>query len=201
MLSSLSYTHGIMGMPIIKPVEVVNLPEKMINFSKAISSADYFQIVHFFENDNAFARIMHNPQKYTKILRPFKYVVSPDFSQHLDMPPCLCLQNSFWNHAFGAYWQTFGISIIPNVSWSRPDSYQYTFDGIPKNSVIAINCTAIKGNHASKYFWMKGYEAALNTLEPTLILRYGDVMFGEDTSRSIYFENDNLKKMRNGGKW
>lgn len=117
------------------------------------------------------------------------------------MPPCLCLQNSFWNHAFGAYWQSLGIKVIPNVAWSRPSSYSYAFDGIPKKSVIAINCTAIKGNPVSKYFWMKGYEAALAALEPCLILRYGDVIEGEDTARSIYYENENLKRLRYGSKW
>lgn len=200
-LSKLTYTPGTMGMPKIEPVDAENLPERMIAFSKSVSSRDYNQIVHFYEGDRAFARIMHNPSKYAEILKRYRFVVSPDFSQHLDMPPCVCLQNSFWNHAFGAYWQTLGIKVISNVSWSRPDSYQYAFAGIPKHSVIAINCTAIKGNPVSKYFWMKGYEAALTTLNPSLILRYGDIMDGEDASRSIYFENENLKRLRNGRKW
>ena len=37
--------------------------------------------------------------------------------------------------------------MIPNVIWSDPASYSYAFIGIPKHSVIAINCTGIKGNH------------------------------------------------------
>lgn len=199
-LPRLSYTPGITGMPIMEPIEVTDLPDKMITFSKSLSTNDFNQIVMFYEGDRAFARIMHNPQKYAEMLKPFRYVVSPDFSQHLDMPQCLCLQNSFWNHAFGAYWQTMGINVIPNVAWSRPSSYAYAFDGIPMNSVIAINCTAIKGNPISKYFWMKGYEAALEALNPSLILRYGDIMEGEDISRSIYFENENLKHLRDGSK-
>ena len=88
--------------------------------------------------------------------------------------------------------------MIPNVSWSRPDSYNYAFIGIPKHGVIAINCTAIKGNPMSRYFWMKGYDAAISALDPTLIIRYGDKMPNEDEARSIYFENENLKKLRNG---
>lgn len=47
---------------------------------------------------------------------------------------------------------------------------------------------------------MKGYKAALDALNPSLILRYGDVMEGEDISRSIYFDNENLKHLRDGSK-
>lgn len=197
-LKSLSYTDGAYGVPIIHRTAVSNLPGTAIAFSKAIASKNYNQIVHFYEADRSFARIMHNPQKYATILSRFQYVISPDFSQYLDMPKFLCRQHSWWNNAFGAYWQSCGIKVIPNVSWSRPDSYAYAFDGIPKQGVIAINCSAIKGNPVSRYFWLKGYEAAINTLDPTLIVRYGDRMPHEDDSRSIYFENENLKRLRNG---
>lgn len=178
--------------------DIEDIPKSMIAFSKSISSRNFNQIVHFYEADRSFARIMHNPQKYAEILSRFRYVISPDFSQHLDMPQFLCRQNSWWNNAFGAYWQSLGMSIIPNVTWSRPESYEYAFKGIPKQGVIAINCTAIKGNPISRYFWMKGYDAAISALNPKLIIRYGDIMPNEDKTRSIYFENKNLKRLRNG---
>lgn len=198
-LSCLSYDNGNIGFPQLQRTPIIEeLPSKMIAFSKAISSNDPNQIVHFYEADKAFARIMHDHKKYAEILRRFRYVISPDFSQHLDMPPFICLQNSWWNNAFGAYWQTLGMKVIPNVSWSRPDSYDYAFSAIPPESVIAINCTAIKGNPMSRYFWRKGYDEALKRLNPSLIIRYGDKMDGEDVSRSIYFENENLKRLRNG---
>lgn len=91
--------------------------------------------------------------------------------------------------------------MIPNVTWSTPDTYDYSFTGIPKHSVIAINCTGIKGNHASMYLWRKGYQEALRILEPTLIIRYGDKMPEEREDISVYFENTNLKNLRNGRKW
>lgn len=198
-MANLKFLPGNMGSPILKPLS--DLPEhpiSLIAFSKAISSKKNDSIVHFYEADKAFARIMHDPQKYSKILSKFKYVISPDFSQHMDMPSCLRLQNSWWNKVFGAYWQTLGMRVIPNVSWSSPDSYEYAFSGIPQNSVIAINCSSIKGNPMSRYFWMKGYEATINVLNPRLIIRYGDKMPGEDESRSIYYENENLMRLRNG---
>lgn len=144
-LAGLTYTEGNCGVPVIKPTDIDSIPNSIIAFSKAISTKEFNQIVHFYEADRSFARIMHNPQRYAEILGRFKYVISPDFSQHLEMPPFLCMQNSWWNNAFGAYWQSMGINVIPNVSWSRPESYKYAFNGIPKNGIVAINCTAIKG--------------------------------------------------------
>ncbi len=170
-LSTLSYTDGNCGVPVIKAINIASLPDSMIAFSKAVSSNNFNQIVHFYESERSFARIMHNPQKYAEILARYKCVISPDFSQHLDMPPFICMQNTWWNNAFGAYWQSLGISVIPNVSWSRPDSYVYAFNGILKHGIIAIDCTAIKGNPLSRYFWMKGYEAAITNYLRRVILQ------------------------------
>ena len=55
-----------------------------------------------------------------------------------------------------------------------------------------------KGNYAAKYLWRKGYEEAIKVLEPILIIRYGDKMPGEREEISVYFENINLKNLRNG---
>ena len=199
-LSELKYTEDEIGIPIILGTKSAELPSSMTAFSKAIYGKRTETIVHFYEADRSFARVMHNPKKYGELLKRFKYVVFPDFSQKLDMPAFIRFQNSWWNKALGAYWQSLGVNVIPNVSWSTPSSYEYAFKGIPRHSVIAINCTGIKGTHMSRYFWMSGYEAALKALEPSLIIRYGDAMPGEDTSRSVYFENENLKRLRNGGK-
>ena len=44
------------------------------------------------------------------------------------------------------------------------------------------------------------YEEALRVLEPILIIRYGDKMPCEREDISVYFENINLKNLRNGRK-
>jgi hypothetical protein len=112
----------------------------------------------------------------------------------------VCIQNNWWNKAIGAYLQSIGIVVIPNVAWSTPDSYPYAFSGVPKKSIIAINSTGVVSNPASIYLWRKGYEAAIKELDPLCVIRYGSRMPGEDDSISVYYENTNLKNLRNGGK-
>ena len=91
-----------------------------------------------------------------------------------------------------------GINYIHNVTWSLPDSYDYSFDGLPIGSTIAINCAGIAGSPSSKYLWYKGYEEALSRLKPSAIVRYGTKMPGENEAISVYFQNERLTLLRNG---
>lgn len=187
-------------MPKVQKVVPFDLPSVATPFSKALYRTNKDTVVVFYEPDTKFARILHNPKRYVEALKRFACVVGPDFSQKIGMNPFVNFHNHWWNMALTAYFQSQGVPMIPNVTWSNPASYSYAFVGIPKNSVIAINCTGIKGNHAAMYLWRKGYEEALRVLEPILIIRYGDKMPGEREGISVYFENINLKNLRNGRK-
>ena len=191
---------GQLPIPIVKRVEPFELPLQALPFSKVINKINKDLMVVFYESDTNFARVLHNPKRYVEPLKKFSCVVGPDFSQKIGMNEFLCYSNNWWNKALTGFFQSQGVAMIPNVTWSAPSSYTYAFLGIPKHSVIAINCTGIKENHAAMYLWRKGYEEALRVLEPILIIRYGDKMPGEREDISVYFENINLKNLRNGRK-
>lgn len=201
-LSDLEFIDSTAPFPIPKVQKVApfDLPSMATPFSKALNGTNKDTVVVFYEPDTKFARILHNPKRYVEPLKRFTCVVGPDFSQKIGMTPFVNFYNHWWNMALTAYFQMQGVLMIPNVTWSTPASYSYAFVGIPKHSVIAINSTGIKGNHAAIYLWRKGYEEALRVLEPTLIIRYGDKMPGEREDISVYFENVNLKNLRNGRK-
>ena len=187
-------------MPKVHKVNPFELPNIAIPFSKALYKSNKDLVVVFYEPDINFARILHNPKRYVEPLKRFACVVGPDFSQKIGMNKFVNFHNHWWNMALTAFYQSQGVRMIPNITWSDPASYSYSFVGIPKHSVIAINCIGIKGNHAAKYLWRKGYEEAIKVLEPVLIIRYGDKMPGEREDISVYFENINLKNLRNGRK-
>ena len=199
-LACINFVPGQYSVPLVNGVGAIDLPDIAMPFSKALNSRNKDVAVVFYEPDANFARILHNPKRYVEPLRRFPCVVGPDFSQKIGMNPFICYSNSWWNKALTAYFQSQGIIMIPNVTWSSPNSYEYSFLGMPKHSVIAINCTGIKGNHAAMYLWRKGYEVAIKHLEPNLIIRYGDKMIGENEAISVYYENINLKNLRNGRK-
>lgn len=187
-------------MPVVHQVNLFELPSMAVPFSKALNGTNKDIILVFYEPDTNFARILHNPKRYVEPLKKFTCVVGPDFSQKIGMNPFVNYCNNWWNKALTAYFQSQGVFMIANVTWSDPASYSYAFAGIPKHSVIAINSNGIKGSHAAIYLWRKGYEEALRILEPVLIIRYGDKMPGEREDISVYYENINLKNLRNGRK-
>ena len=102
------------------------------------------------------------------------------------------------NYSFAELWQVNGMSVIINVVWSGPDSYEYAFAPIPRGSVIAINSSGVKGDSRSTYYWMDGYKEMLKVVKPEHIIRYGEKMPGEAESISTYYPNPYLTRMRHG---
>lgn len=192
-------SDDVFGMPVINKYKG-EIPTKLQAFNKAVTQKEYSNTVHFYLNDKEFARILTYPEKYLEILKRFKSVIAPDFSQYIDMPLPMRFYHCFLNKALAAYWANNGVNVIPNVTWSTPDSYDYSFAGIAKNGIIAINCTGVKRSGYSKYLWMEGYKEAVRRLDPKHIIRYGEKMPGEYEEISTYFENENYKMLNNGRK-
>ena len=124
--------------------------------------------------------------------------ISTDYSVYAEMTISEVMWNSFRNKLLAAWYQKQGVIVIPNVSWSRPWSYGFCFDGFPKNSIIAINSTGIGNDSFSIKLWIEGYQRALEVLEPVKIIRYGAKIDGENEAISIYFPNDNYKSASYG---
>lgn len=186
--------------PIIEGYEVTELPKAILAFHEAMraSQTNFDAIVHFYEADRLFTRLFHDPDKYVPKLKQFKYVISPDLSQFIEMPYYRRYANNCDNKAMAQYLQSQGVHIIANVTWSLPDSYDYCFAGIPCGTTIAINSNGVNAHSDSKYLWQKGYAEAVRRLRPKCIIRYGQKMPDEREDISIYFENPYLRRMRYG---
>ncbi len=172
------------------------LPEEWMPFCKrnVTSSAG----IHFFSNDYTFNSVLTSPGRYVEDLRKHEAIIAPDASQYMNMPPCVRFTNSYTNKAIAAYWQSEGLSVIPNVTWSDPDSYAYSVAGLPQRSIIAINSMGAMKYNISKYLWQRGYDYVVSYLQPALILRFGPKMPLENEANSIYIESEHLNRMRYG---
>lgn len=192
---------SVFNMPLIKPNHVVPLTTSTTPFDRiSYKNANTDSIVMFYMNDPRFySRLMH-PWDYTERLLQFSGVIGPDLSQYIDMDYATRLNHNYWNKVFMAYWQSRGVNIYPNVTWSLPDSFEYAIDGLPRRSIIAINSMGVPKFHFSKALWLKGYYYVIEHLHPTLILRYGPKISGEDESISLYLENEQLNILKNGSK-
>lgn len=192
---------GPYDMPIIRPNFTVPSTLDTTPFDRiGAKKSNRDSIVIFYINDVRFVNRLTYPWKYTDQLLQYNGVIAPDLSQYTDMDYAERLSHNYWNKVFTAYWQNRGVNIYPNVTWSLPDSYEYSVAGYPSNSVIAINSMGIQKSNFSISLWLDGYRYMLNALKPMRILRYGPKIYGEDESISIYLDNKQINILRNGSK-
>ena len=163
-------------MPEIAPIEidVANTPMIGFNYAKTERKPED-KIVHFFIDDYQFDRVWNKPDNYLNILSRYKAVCSPDFSLYNDFPKMIQLFNHYRRQWCGAYWQEHGIHVIPTVRWADEDSYEWCFDGIPRHSLVCISTVGCFREKAVREVWLKGYNKAMEVLEPSHILFYGKV--------------------------
>lgn len=186
-----------LDLPTIAPYKG-ETPRFLVPFCQARSAVIHQAFIHFFIDDYRFECIWKQPERYLGLLARCQGVIGTDFSQLSDMPYPQRLYNCYRNRLLGHWMQKNGINYIHNVTWSLPDSYDYSFDGLPIGTIVAVNSNGIIGNYFSKYLWLKGYDEMLKRLKPSQIIRYGSKIDGENESISVYFQNERLNLLRNG---
>lgn len=164
---------GDIEIPIIKPD--VQIPNKLISFTKALKTNDYNQWVHFYEDDGNFERIWNSPKKYLPILKRFNGVITPDFSLYRDMPLVMQQWNTYRGKALGGWWQYNGLHVLPNVRTSDERSFSFSCCGVPKNSTICIGSHGCVKNTEDRRFLKLGLTHIVETLSPYLIIVYGSI--------------------------
>ena len=79
---------------------------------------------------------------------------------------------------FGYWLGRNGIAVINNIRWGTPESWHYCFEGIPKNSIVAIGTV---GGSPRKLLDRDRFEAGLTKmveqLKPHTIIVYGSAEY------------------------
>lgn len=119
--------------------------------------------VHFFVDDYRFSGIYDNPERTLDKYSQYDFLLTPDFSTYSDMNLWRQLESVAKNRWVGAYWQSFGLTVVPTISWSDTTSYSFCFDGVEKHSIVAIGMIGCK--HEKKPF-LRVTIRCLNILNP-----------------------------------
>ena len=128
--------------------------------------------VHFFVDDYRFNGIYYNPQKTLAKFSQYAFLLTPDYSLYADMQLWLQIANVAKNRWVGAYWQSKGLTVIPTISWGTVQSFSFCFDGVEKNSIVAIGMIGSKkGNYLG---FMRGYQEMIKRIEPEAIICFGE---------------------------
>lgn len=184
---------GAFQIPEILPVGFCDVTDFIpFNYAKTHKSAAE-KGVHFFIDDYQFARLWNSPDAYFNLLRKFKCILAPDFSTYTDMPMALQIYNHYRKHWLARYFALRGITVIPTISWSTPESFEWCFDGEPQNSVVAISNVGCMRDEECKELFFKGFEEMKRQLSPSKILCYGSPIEGTVNIPPFY---DKIKMRR-----
>lgn len=179
------------------------LPQKLIGFDDAKSiykkniqkDPDFYidAFIHFYIDDQKFdgkrSSIWLYPESLLEIAKHFAGVISPDFSTYQDFPLPIKMYNIYRMRSFDFWLELEDIVCIHNVRWGTKETWKYCFDGIPKNSVVAIGTVASSlRNSDSKLLFENGFRKMIEVLAPTGIVIYGSqnsVVITEAIQRGI----------------
>lgn len=165
--------EGQYDIPALAPAECDVENWISFNFAKGCEEPERHG-VHFFIDDYQFNRVWTSPDVYVEMLGRFQAVCTPDFSTYTDFPKAIQICNHYRKHWLGAYWQAHGMTVIPTISWSDHDSYEWCFDGEPVGSTVIVSSVGTQsGMGDTAQLFLDGYREMVRRLEPKQIIMYG----------------------------
>lgn len=179
--------------PIVKGLKLKNPDKfhpKLVEFhlaNKLSQEERKKHVVHFFLDDYLFERVWNRPEENTRFLSNFRAVLSPNFSQYTNMSRSLQIYNHYRTMWMSAYWQYYGLTVIPILCWSDKESFEYCLDGMPKNSVLAVSSL---GCQRFEKEFRYGYERSIDTLQPSKILFYGKPFNWIDDKNVVFIQSN-----------
>lgn len=161
-------------LPPLEPCDVK--PHDLISFNFCKTATDFNCGVHFCIDDYQFERVWNEPHKYVDLLKKFECVVCPDFSVYIDMPYPMKLWNIYRSRALGFFWQSQGLKVVPNVTWSDASSFPYCFDSLPQGETIFISTVGVTRDKEARAGAIAGFGKALEATKPKRVLLLGDTL-------------------------
>lgn len=175
------------GIPQLIRQDYIEVPKKLILFSKSKRFLDKRGFIHFYQHDRFFFNFLNDPKKYLHLLSQYDGVITPDPTMMIGRSRCRLVASTYMNRAIGFYLQRNGIPIIPNIRWGDESTYEFAFLGIPKNSMVCISTVgAIQKDTKTHDFlrscFKNGLRVMIDRLNPTKVIVYGlmpEDIFGE----------------------
>ena len=165
-----------LGIPCLAHVPAGQLPRWLAPYRTRIRANDPPDdgAVHFFLDDYRFETVWSRPRKALQALAPYATLLSPDFSLYRDWPLMLQMWNVYRNRWCGAFWQSQGFRVIPTVSWSTSETYDFCFLGAPSRSLVAVSAVGVSLEEPLEHqLFLDGFREMVRQLEPVVVLSYG----------------------------
>lgn len=164
------------------------IPKDLVSYHNpsAKRGVDYLSdcFLHFFIDDYFFESIWTKPAALIRIANGVAGSLSPTFSVYSNAPRSMNIWNVYRNRWITRILQENNVPVVPVATWSDEDSYLYCFDGLPKNSSIAIS-TVGTWRKENRVMFVNGFNKMIEVLNPSFLCIYGETM-------PLDFENFNI---------
>lgn len=155
--------------------------------------------VHFYLDDYQFERVWNRPALYLNALKDFECVLAPDFSMFVGMPKALMIWNHYRKMTIAQFWQNQGLKVIPTLNWAGPESWEFCFDGVPKQGCVSVSTLGVMADKKAKMRWTQGMNEAVKRIRPMEIIAFGSPMeFQANGAKVRWFQPEHIQRMRNG---
>ncbi len=164
------------GIPDLALPELDFTPESLVPYRTRVRDKALLEkaALHFYLEDYRFEVLWSRPVQTLSGLKPYGAVLTPDFSLYRDWPMAVQLWNTYRSRWLGAYWHSMGLNVIPTVSWSNPESFEYCFLGLNPGGIVSVSSQGVRDTIGRKLF-QTGYRAMLEQLTPLRIFCYGEL--------------------------
>lgn len=186
------------GFPLAAPCKIgVPLSAvQWIDFDTVISKAkrdksvfEKYNGLHFYIDDYKFQRIWNYPNRYVDFLKRFDYVIMPDFSLYYNFPQALQIYNKYRNHWLAAYFSVNGVNIVPDISLSTSECFDWSSEAYPQGSLVAFCDVGSQRDRSSREVIPQAFEFMRKKLSPLHIIYF-------TRSKSVDFEDDDITVVR-----
>ncbi len=196
--NDLTRTTGRYEIPIIEK-EIFEIPKRWIGFNEIKTVKERKCGVHFFLDDYQIERIWRTPELYIDKLLQFDCVLTPDYSLYTDMAIATQIYNTYRNRLVGQILQDNGIKVIPTVSWGKPNTFDFCFDGIEEGSLVAVSTIGVKKRKQSTEIWLAGMNEMKERIKPSAILVYGEkIDYDYQGIETVFVQNSVIERLRKG---
>lgn len=175
------------------PTTAKKIPSKLIGYDEAKTihkknlrnKSDNYHVnafIHFYIDDSKFdgkqSSFWLYPEKVLEIISHFDGIILPDPSTYADFPDPLKRWNYYRMNAFGFWVASQGYEVISNVRWNTPDTWEYCFDGNPRNSMLALGTVASSLKYKLNYsLFADGLRKMYELLTPHTLIVYGSANY------------------------
>lgn len=177
--------EGNYDIPIMNIPSEIHLPSKLIAYSRlnTLQPGEY-TYCHFYQDDYSFDGkfgVWNSLKLNTQFKKGFNLdkfknvyaIICPDFSLYYDMPIAMQIWNIYRSRAVGYFLTKLWYVVIPNVRWTDKKSYEYCFDGLQKNSIVAVSTLGCLRSRKDRSLFLPGLKELIRRISPKHIILYG----------------------------